>query len=69
MLSQRRAELDRLVAALLEHETLERDELAVILGPRRDAERRLQRRCLGKPASPKWNPTSAMPPNAPKVAN
>ena len=33
MLSQRRAELDRLVAALLEHETLERDELATILGP------------------------------------
>ncbi|HTB61018.1 MAG TPA: ATP-dependent zinc metalloprotease FtsH [Polyangia bacterium] len=33
MLAQRRQELDRLVAALLEHETLERDELAVILGP------------------------------------
>src|SRR5580692_11073055 len=33
MLSQRRGELDRLVTALLEHETLERDELAVILGP------------------------------------
>jgi cell division protease FtsH len=33
MLAQRREELDRLVVALLEHETLERDELAVILGP------------------------------------
>ena len=33
MLSQRRGELDRLVVALLEHETLEQDELAVILGP------------------------------------
>ncbi len=33
MLTQRREELDRLVTALLEHETLERDELAVILGP------------------------------------
>jgi len=33
MLSQRRGELDRLVVALLEHETLERDELTVILGP------------------------------------
>jgi cell division protease FtsH len=33
MLSQRRGELDRLVVALLEHETLERDELAAILGP------------------------------------
>ncbi len=33
MLAQRRGELDRLVTALLEHETLERDELAVILGP------------------------------------
>ena len=33
MLAQRRGELDRLVAALLEHETLERDELAAILGP------------------------------------
>ncbi len=33
MLGQRRQELDRLVTALLEHETLERDELAVILGP------------------------------------
>ena len=33
MLAQRRVELDRLVTALLEHETLERDELAVILGP------------------------------------
>jgi cell division protease FtsH len=32
-LSQHRAELDRLVAALLERETLERDELATILGP------------------------------------
>jgi cell division protease FtsH len=33
MLSQRRAELDRLVVALLEHETLEREELATLLGP------------------------------------
>jgi cell division protease FtsH len=33
MLSQRRGELDRLIVALLEHETLERDELAAILGP------------------------------------
>ncbi len=33
MLSQRRGELDRLVVALLEHETLERDELATLLGP------------------------------------
>ncbi len=33
MLTQRRAELDRLVVALLEHETLERDELTAILGP------------------------------------
>ncbi|HEY6477559.1 MAG TPA: ATP-dependent zinc metalloprotease FtsH [Polyangia bacterium] len=32
-LSQHRGELDRLVAALLEHETLERDELVAILGP------------------------------------
>jgi cell division protease FtsH len=33
LLSQRRDELDRLVAALLERETLERDDLAKILGP------------------------------------
>jgi cell division protease FtsH len=33
LLKQRRPELDRLVGALLEHETLERDELATILGP------------------------------------
>jgi cell division protease FtsH len=33
MLRTRRAELDRLVAALLEHESLERDELAAVLGP------------------------------------
>jgi cell division protease FtsH len=33
LLSQRRDELDRLVAALLERETLERDDLATILGP------------------------------------
>jgi cell division protease FtsH len=33
MLSQRRGELDRLVVALLAHETLERDDLAAILGP------------------------------------
>jgi cell division protease FtsH len=33
MLTQRRGELDRLVAALLEHETLERDDLSGILGP------------------------------------
>jgi len=32
MLTRQRAELDRLVAALLEHETLEREELATILG-------------------------------------
>jgi cell division protease FtsH len=32
MLSKQRVELDRLVAALLEHETLEREELATILG-------------------------------------
>ena len=32
LLKQRRPELDRLVSALLEHETLERDELATILG-------------------------------------
>jgi cell division protease FtsH len=32
MLTVRRAELDRLIAALLEHETLERDDLAGILG-------------------------------------
>jgi len=32
MLTSQRAELDRLVAALLEHETLEREELAAILG-------------------------------------
>jgi cell division protease FtsH len=33
LLTQRRGELDRLVAALLEHETLERDDLSAILGP------------------------------------
>jgi cell division protease FtsH len=33
MLRARRSELDRLVAALLEHESLEREELATILGP------------------------------------
>jgi len=33
LLAQRRPELDRLVAALLEHETLERDDLAAVLGP------------------------------------
>ncbi|MEA2697400.1 MAG: cell division protease FtsH [Myxococcales bacterium] len=33
MLGDRRVELDRLVAALLEHESLERDDLAKILGP------------------------------------
>ena len=32
MINERRADLDRLVLALLEHETLERDELANILG-------------------------------------
>jgi len=32
LLTRQRAELDRLVAALLEHETLEREELATILG-------------------------------------
>jgi cell division protease FtsH len=32
MLAERRDELDRLVAALIEHETLERDELGRILG-------------------------------------
>jgi cell division protease FtsH len=32
LLNKQRAELDRLVAALLEHETLEREELAKILG-------------------------------------
>ncbi len=32
LLKQRRPELDRLVNALLEHETLERDDLATILG-------------------------------------
>jgi cell division protease FtsH len=39
LLSQRREELDRLVVALLEHETLERDELAVILGPATEKDR------------------------------
>ena len=39
MLAQRREELDRLVVALLEHETLERDELAVILGPATEKDR------------------------------
>jgi cell division protease FtsH len=33
MLAERRADLDRLVAALLEQETLEREDLARILGP------------------------------------
>jgi ATP-dependent Zn protease len=33
LLTQRRRDLDRLVVALLEHETLERDDLAAILGP------------------------------------
>jgi cell division protease FtsH len=33
MLTQRRGELDRLVVALLEHETLERHDLDAILGP------------------------------------
>jgi cell division protease FtsH len=33
MLGERREVLDRLVAALLEHESLERDDLAAILGP------------------------------------
>jgi cell division protease FtsH len=33
MLADKRDELDRLFAALLEHETLERDDLAAILGP------------------------------------
>jgi cell division protease FtsH len=33
MLSARRAELDRLIAALLERESLERNELAEILAP------------------------------------
>jgi cell division protease FtsH len=33
MLKERREELDRLVAALLEHESLERDDLAAILTP------------------------------------
>jgi ATP-dependent Zn protease len=32
MLTRQSAELDRLIAALLEHETLEREELATILG-------------------------------------
>ena len=32
LLTQRRGELDRLVVALLEHETLERDDLSAILG-------------------------------------
>jgi cell division protease FtsH len=32
MLSKQRAELDRLIVALLEHETLEREDLAAILG-------------------------------------
>ena len=32
LLSRQRVELDRLIAALLEHETLEREELATILG-------------------------------------
>jgi cell division protease FtsH len=36
MLTARRGELDRLIVALLEHETLERDDLAVILGPALD---------------------------------
>ena len=34
MLEDRREALDRLVAALLERESLERDELLAILGPR-----------------------------------
>jgi cell division protease FtsH len=33
MLERQRADLDRLVAALIEHESLERDDLARILGP------------------------------------
>jgi len=33
LLEQQRADLDRLVAALIEHESLERDDLARILGP------------------------------------
>ena len=33
LLERQRADLDRLVAALVEHETLERDDLARILGP------------------------------------
>ncbi|HTR55336.1 MAG TPA: ATP-dependent zinc metalloprotease FtsH, partial [Kofleriaceae bacterium] len=33
-IAARRLELDRLIAALLEHETLEQDELARVLGPR-----------------------------------
>ena len=33
LLKQRRPEMDRLVGALLEHETLERDELVTLLGP------------------------------------
>jgi cell division protease FtsH len=32
MLSEQRANLDRLIVALLEHETLEREDLAAILG-------------------------------------
>jgi ATP-dependent Zn protease len=33
MLKEHRAELDRLCAALLERESLERDDLTAILGP------------------------------------
>ena len=37
LLTGHRAELDRLYASLLEHESLERDELTAILGPRNGA--------------------------------
>ena len=51
MLTQRRAELDRLVIALLEHETLERDDLTAILGPP-----------LAPPASDDAPPAARWPP-------
>ena len=34
LLTQHRSELDRLCASLLEHESLERDEINTLLGPR-----------------------------------
>ena len=37
LVSEKRAKLERLVAALLEHETLERSELEHVLGPARAA--------------------------------